>query len=81
MWFLLEPSVVIKVEKAADDLLLEEYQTSIVDLERLFIKSPPTRSRQLTIPEIFRRSYDQNFISDKLAYILDPNWYFINNWH
>ena len=35
VWFLLEPSVVIKVEKAADDLLLEEYQTSIVDLERL----------------------------------------------
>ncbi|MGB3700582.1 MAG: hypothetical protein WA997_04865 [Anaerolineales bacterium] len=31
----MEPSVVIKVEKAADDLLLEEYQTSIVDLERL----------------------------------------------
>ena len=58
MWFLLEPSVVIKVEKAADDLLLEEYQTSIVDLERLFIKSPPARPRQLTIPEIFRRSYD-----------------------
>ena len=72
---------IIDVEKTADDLLLEEYRISVVDLDRLYIESPPARPRQLTIPEMFRRSYDQNFISDKLAYILDPNWRFINNWH
>jgi len=65
---------IIDIEKTADDLLLEVYRISVVDLDRLSIESPPARPRQLTIPEMFRRSYSQNFISDKLAYFLDPNW-------
>ena len=33
---------------------------------------PPTKQRRVTIPVIFNRWYDENFISDYLAYILDP---------
>lgn len=34
---------------------------------------PAVKPRRMTIPAIFKRETDENFISDYLAYILDPN--------
>ena len=41
-------------------------------LKNIYKYLPVTQKRLLTIPAIFGRSYDENFISDYLAYILDP---------
>lgn len=41
-------------------------------LMRMYGHLPETQKRILTIPAIFNRSYDENFISDYLAYILNP---------
>ncbi len=39
------------------------------------LKYLPTRDKKnRTIPQIFKKSFDENFISDFLAYILDPNY-------
>jgi len=52
---------------------LQEY-TETLDLIRSHYSSlPVTLPRTVTIPVIFRRTNDEKFISDYLAYVLDPN--------
>jgi hypothetical protein len=48
------------------------YLSRFPDLKNKYQKARPKKPHILTIPEIFRRSYDENFISDYLAFIIDP---------
>jgi len=50
----------------------EQYKLELTHLTGAYQTLPPSKPVPLTIPSIFRRSYDENFISDYLAYILDP---------
>jgi len=42
-------------------------------LESLYDILPRGKKRAQTIPSVFRRWYDENFLTDYLAYILDPS--------
>ena len=59
-------------ELASERTLVEQYRAQFPILVKQYRKAKGRRPRPLTIPEIFRSSYDENFISDYLAYILDP---------
>jgi hypothetical protein len=49
-------------------------EVSLLDLiEARYKELDEKNLPRLTIPALFRRSYDENFISDYLAYILDPD--------
>ncbi len=51
---------------------IETYGKEMASIEDIYRLLPAQHGRRLTIPAIFNRSYDENFISDYLAYILDP---------
>lgn len=44
----------------------------LAEIKAQYDQLPETKPRRLTIPAIFNRAGDENFISDYLAYILDP---------
>lgn len=50
---------------------LEKIQNELLIMQRIHQLLPPTRPRTLTIPAIFGRSYDELFIAQYLAYVLD----------
>lgn len=52
--------------------LLAGYRSSLIDLTQKYRTLKPVKPRPLTIPVIFGRTHDENFISDYLAYVLDP---------
>lgn len=52
---------------------IDNINTDLAIMRRLYASLPETQENFQTIPAIFGRSYDENFISDYLAYILDPN--------
>lgn len=58
-------------QKASDleNLQVERYRTSLPELKIQYVQA---KAPILTIPVIFGRTYSENFISDYLAYILDP---------
>src|SRR5690625_930458 len=47
-------------------------KNSIIFLDRIFKSLPETKNKIKTIPSIFNKMYDENFISDFLSYILNP---------
>ncbi len=51
---------------------LSAFQRQFLHLKGEYEKLPKVRPKRITIPEIFGRSDDENFISDYVAYILDP---------
>lgn len=51
---------------------IQEFEDKLTILTDLYRMLPKKRQRRLTIPTIFGRGYDENFISDYLAYILNP---------
>ena len=51
---------------------IERYKTSLAKMQGEYEHIRPSHSRNLTIPNIFRKTFDENFLSDYLAYILDP---------
>jgi hypothetical protein len=59
-------------ELEAENALVESYRVELQKLAVKYIHARSQKPRPLTIPEIFSRSFDENFISDYLAYILDP---------
>jgi PD-(D/E)XK nuclease superfamily protein len=59
-------------EQAVERALVENYLTRLPVLANKYARAKPAKSAPLTIPAIFNRSYDENFISDYLAYVLNP---------
>jgi hypothetical protein len=51
---------------------LQTYANSLHTLEQRYAGLAPTPERPLTIPALLEKTTDENFISDYLAYILDP---------
>lgn len=51
----------------------DSYKANLETLEKVFKYLPPNRTNPKTVPAIFGKTYDENFISDFLAYVLDPN--------
>lgn len=51
---------------------LQSYEEELNTIEEIYHLLPEQHARRMTIPAIFSRSYDENFISDYLAYILNP---------
>lgn len=47
-------------------------KNSIMTLDKILKYLPEKENRLNTIPRIFNKTYDENFISDFLAYILNP---------
>jgi len=57
---------------AVEDRELEQVASSLDFIRRIYRSLPETKDRPATIPELFGRKYDENFISDYLAVLLDP---------
>ncbi len=53
-----------------DNNIIQEYKTKLEAMEKVFKFLPPPSEKPRTVPAIFGKSYDENFISDFLAYIL-----------
>lgn len=51
---------------------VQEYRTRLAVLAVKVNTLPKTLPLPITVPVIFKRTYNENFISDYLAYILDP---------
>jgi hypothetical protein len=62
------------VEDEKQDMIQFDLELSerLASLEVQYSQFPESKKQRLTIPAIFGRSGDENFISDYLAYILDP---------
>lgn len=60
-------------ERDAERARVDGYATQLASLEDKFAGARGPASRPLTVPAIFGRSYDENFISTYLAYALDPS--------
>lgn len=52
---------------------LESYRNILAGIKNVTRYLPVTKPRSETIPAIFDKSFDENFISDYLAYVLDPD--------
>jgi hypothetical protein len=52
---------------------LRVIRAALSDIGQIVDKPPEELARPYTIPAAFRRPYDENFISDYLAFILDPD--------
>lgn len=63
---------ILQRELAAGRQRLVDYQADLAGLTERLAQIGPGSSRPLTVPAIFRRSYDENIITDYLAYVLDP---------
>lgn len=63
----------LQKERDAERERLGDYETRLDDLEDRFAHAKGPPSKPLTIPAVFGRSYDENFISDYLAYAIDPS--------
>ena len=63
---------ILQAEQSAQNALVEDYRTRLPILAALYKKCPKAPEPIMTIPRIFGRAHDENFISDYLAYILDP---------
>ena len=64
---------VIQLEQQQDTQLLRDYTSQLETIYRTYEKLPATTPRPDTIPAIFNRTYDENFFSDYLAYVLNPD--------
>ncbi|MEA3439069.1 MAG: PD-(D/E)XK nuclease family protein [Chloroflexota bacterium] len=60
-------------EMKQGEQLLQGYADQLKVIQQQYQKLPPTQPRPDTIPAIFNRAYDENFISDYLAYVLNPD--------
>jgi hypothetical protein len=67
-----ELQILVNKYQAIDQALLKKYSRDLIQLQKVYNLIKPEQKKTLTIPSIFRKSYDENFISDYLAYILDP---------
>jgi hypothetical protein len=57
---------------AAEQRRLEDYRARLAALVAQYARAKPAPPKPLTIPRIFNQAYGENFISDYLAYVLDP---------
>ena len=60
-------------EMKQDEQLLQGYADQLKVIQQIYQKLPATLTRPDTIPAIFNSAYDENFISDYLAYVLNPD--------
>lgn len=65
----MNPEVLHKREKEDLSLLAER----LIAIEAKYRQLEESKPRRLTIPAIFGRASDENFLSDYLAYVLDPD--------
>jgi hypothetical protein len=63
---------ILHKEQKVECRRLNDYQASLAALVEQHARARPGPTKPLTIPVIFGRSHDENFISDYLAYVLDP---------
>ncbi len=63
---------ILHAEQAAEHTQLKHYQDTLLDLSQQYAQTPTRPPKPLTIPAIFGRSHHENFISDYLAYLLNP---------
>ena len=63
---------VVQKARAAERQQLEGYGAKLAVLVEQYDQVKPAPPKPLTIPAIFGRQHDENFISDYLAYALDP---------
>ena len=59
-------------ESEAECRLVADYRTAFAYSARKYEHAKQVKLRPLTIPAIFGRSHHENFISDYLAFVLDP---------
>jgi hypothetical protein len=59
-------------DREAERERLNSYRSRLVDLVQQHAQAESSPPKPLTIPAIFGRSYNEKFISNYLAYILDP---------
>lgn len=64
--------LLLQKEQEAERAHVGDYAACLAALEAEFAQARGAAAKPLTVPAIFSRSYDENFISDYLAYILDP---------
>jgi hypothetical protein len=64
-----EYNMIANKQTPAMDIILEKMNFLISQYNNL----PPETKKIITIPNIFKKTYDENFISDFLAYVLNPN--------
>jgi hypothetical protein len=57
----------------AEQQQLEDYRATLATLVKQYARARPAPPKPLTIPTIFGRKYSEDFISDYLAYALDPS--------
>jgi hypothetical protein len=60
-----------ELDSEKEELSFIAEQLAIID--KNYHKLPDGGSLRITIPAVFKRIYDENFLSDYLAYILDPD--------
>ena len=59
-------------KRAQYQTLIEQYSAALAELSGPYHALPASQPEILTIPKIFNKSHNENFISDYLAYILNP---------
>jgi hypothetical protein len=64
--------VLLSAECADAPDQVQHYRQGLACLSEAYLGTSAVPSRPLTIPAIFGRTYHENFLSDYLAYILDP---------
>lgn len=60
------------METNKDKLTISQIDASLNNIAKEYITLPPAKKSIITIPRIFDKQRDENFISDYLAYILHP---------
>jgi hypothetical protein len=63
---------VVQKARTAERQRLEGFRAKLSALEQQYDQVKPASPKPITIPAIFGRQHDENFISDYLAYVLDP---------
>lgn len=63
---------ILQKEQAAEQAQVEAYRRQLAELSQQYAQAAATPPKPVTIPAIFGRSHRENFISDYLAYILNP---------
>jgi hypothetical protein len=67
-----EYQTILQVEQITKQSQLDSYRNALTELSRQYAQAQSIPPKPLTIPAIFGRSHHENFISDYLAFILDP---------
>lgn len=62
----------VQQDETSQQMQMDSYRQAMAELVDQYAQAQPVLPKPLTIPAIFGRGYDENFISDYLAYVLNP---------